>query len=57
VFIFLGAVLVLGSPSGIALTGLNVLLVDFMIRREEKQLERQFGEEWVRYRNQVRRWL
>ena len=57
VFIFLGAVLVLGSPSGIVLTALNVLLVDFMIRREEKQLERQFGEEWVRYRNQVRRWL
>lgn len=57
VFIFLGAVLVLGSPSGIVLTALNVLLVDFMIRREEKQLEREFGEEWVRYRNQVRRWL
>ena len=57
VFIFLGAVLLLGSPSGILLTALNVVLVDFMIRREEKQLEREFGEEWVRYRNQVRRWL
>ena len=57
VFIFLGAVLLLGSPSGILLTALNVVLVDFIIRREEKQLEREFGEEWVRYRNQVRRWL
>ena len=57
VFIFLGAVLFLGSPSGIVLTALNILLVDFMIRREEKQLEREFGEEWVRYKNQVRRWL
>lgn len=57
VFIFLGAVLFLGSPSGIVLNGLNVLLVDFMIRREEKQLERAFGEEWVRYKSQVRRWL
>ena len=57
VFIFLGAVLFLGSLSGIVLTALNVLLVDFMIRREEKQLARQFGEEWVRYKNQVRRWL
>ncbi len=57
VFIFLGAVLFLGSPGGIVLTALNVLLVDFMIRREEKQLEQAFGEEWVRYKNQVRRWL
>lgn len=57
VFIFLGAVLFLGSPSGILLTALNVLLVDFMIRREEKQLELAFGEEWVHYKNQVRRWL
>jgi protein-S-isoprenylcysteine O-methyltransferase Ste14 len=57
VFIFLGAVLVLGSPSGIVLTALNVLLVDFMIRREERQLERQFGDEWIHYRSQVRRWI
>jgi protein-S-isoprenylcysteine O-methyltransferase Ste14 len=57
VFIFLGAVLLLGSPSGILLTALNVVLVDFIIRREEKQLEREFGEHWERYRNQVRRWL
>jgi protein-S-isoprenylcysteine O-methyltransferase Ste14 len=57
VFIFLGAVLVFGSPSGLLLTALNILAVDFMIRREEKQLERIFGEEWVSYRNQVRRWV
>lgn len=57
VFIFLGAVLVLGSPSGLVLTALNIFAVDFMIRREEKQLERVFGEEWVRYRNRVRRWI
>jgi protein-S-isoprenylcysteine O-methyltransferase Ste14 len=57
VFIFLGAVLVFGSPSGLVLTVLNILVVDFMIRREEKQLERVFGEEWVRYRSQVRRWI
>jgi protein-S-isoprenylcysteine O-methyltransferase Ste14 len=57
VFIFLGAVLFLGSLSGIVLTALNVVLVDFMIRREERQLEREFGEDWVCYRNQVRRWL
>jgi protein-S-isoprenylcysteine O-methyltransferase Ste14 len=57
VFIFLGAVSILGSPSGIVLTVLNIVAVDFMIRREEKQLERDFGEEWASYRNRVRRWL
>ena len=57
VFIFLGAVLFLGSPSGIFLTAINILVVDRMIRREEKQLEREFGLEWVSYRDRVRRWL
>jgi protein-S-isoprenylcysteine O-methyltransferase Ste14 len=57
VFIFLGAVLYLGSPSGIALAALNVLAVDMMIRREEKQLEQKFGEDWTRYKKGVRRWL
>lgn len=57
VFIFLGAVLVFGSPSGLVLTVINILVVDFMIRREEIQLERIFGEEWVSYRNRVRRWI
>jgi protein-S-isoprenylcysteine O-methyltransferase Ste14 len=57
VFIFLGAVLFLGSPSGLVLTASNVFAVDFMIRREEKQLEREFGEEWVSYKHKVRRWL
>jgi protein-S-isoprenylcysteine O-methyltransferase Ste14 len=57
VFIFLGAALVLGSPFGLVLTALNIPVVDFMIRREEKQLEQDFGDEWVRYRNRVRRWL
>lgn len=56
-FIFLGAVLVLGSPSGIALTALNILVVDFMMRREERQLANEFGEAWVRYSKKVRRWL
>jgi protein-S-isoprenylcysteine O-methyltransferase Ste14 len=57
VFIFLGAVLYLGSPSGLVLTTANVLAVDFMIRREEKQLAQKFGEAWMVYANRVRRWL
>jgi protein-S-isoprenylcysteine O-methyltransferase Ste14 len=57
VFIFLGAVLVLGSPMGVVLTAINIVAVDLMIRREERQLERDFGEEWESYRSEVRRWL
>ncbi len=57
VFIFLGAVLFFGSPTGLFLTAINILLMDLWIRREEKQLEQYFGEEWVRYKNRVRRWL
>ena len=57
VFVFLGAALFLGSPAGIVLTGMNIIAVDFMIRREERQLCMSFGEEWVSYRNRVRRWL
>jgi protein-S-isoprenylcysteine O-methyltransferase Ste14 len=56
-FVFLGAVLILGSPSGILLTAINLVAVDLMIRREEKQLQREFGEEWTQYTHKVRRWL
>lgn len=42
VFIFLGAALFLGSPGGVLLTAINILAVDMWIRREERQLERDF---------------
>ena len=57
VFIFFGAMLVLGTPSGLILTALHLIAIDRFIRREEKQLERAFGEDWIEYRNHVRRWL
>jgi protein-S-isoprenylcysteine O-methyltransferase Ste14 len=57
VFIFLGAVLFLGSPSGIVLTVLAIFATDIMIRREEKQLAREFSQEWIDYRHRVRRWI
>lgn len=58
VFIFLGWALLLGSPAAILLTILNILLLNFwMIPKEEKQLERTFGEKWIHYRKRVRRWL
>jgi protein-S-isoprenylcysteine O-methyltransferase Ste14 len=57
VFIFFGTSLLLGSPSALVLTAIHLPLVDLMIRREEGQLERKFGEDWIRYKQQVRRWL
>jgi protein-S-isoprenylcysteine O-methyltransferase Ste14 len=57
VFIFFGASLVLGSPSAAVMTTLQIPLMDVMIRREEKQLEKTFGEAWLRYKQRVRRWL
>jgi protein-S-isoprenylcysteine O-methyltransferase Ste14 len=57
VFIFLGAVLFLGSTAGIVLTAVNIVAVDFMIKREEKQLARDFGDEWAADKARARRWL
>ncbi|MGB0065657.1 MAG: isoprenylcysteine carboxylmethyltransferase family protein [Terracidiphilus sp.] len=57
VFIFLGAVLFLGSPSGVALTAIAIAATDVMIRREEKQLAQKFGQEWTSYKSRVRRWI
>lgn len=57
VFIFLGAVLFLGSPSGIVLTAIAIIATDSMIRREERQLARDFGQQWTDYKSRVRRWV
>jgi protein-S-isoprenylcysteine O-methyltransferase Ste14 len=57
VFIFLGAVLYLGSPSGIVLTAVAIAATDLMIRREERQLARKFGQQWISYKSRVRRWI
>jgi protein-S-isoprenylcysteine O-methyltransferase Ste14 len=57
VFIFFGAALLLGSPSALFITAAHLPLVDRFIRREEQQLEMEFGDDWVRYRKGVRRWV
>jgi protein-S-isoprenylcysteine O-methyltransferase Ste14 len=57
VFIFFGAALVLGSPGALVITAAHLPLVDWFIKREERQLEKQFGEAWMRYRSQVREWI
>ena len=57
VFIFFGAALLFGSPTALCATALHLPLLDRFIRREEEQLERDFGEEWQSYKQRVRRWL
>ena len=57
VFCFFGAALLLGSPTAVLLTILHLPFVDLMIRREEKQLQRKFGEDFRIYKNKVRRWF
>jgi protein-S-isoprenylcysteine O-methyltransferase Ste14 len=39
------------------ITALHLPFIELFIRREERQLEQRFGDEWVRYRQSVRRWI
>jgi len=57
VFVFLGAASLLGSPAAVFVTIIHLPFVDLFIRREERQLEREFGEQWLQYRKRVRRWI
>jgi protein-S-isoprenylcysteine O-methyltransferase Ste14 len=57
VFVFFGAALWMGSPMGLLITVLHLPLVDLFIRREEKLLERDFGENWIHYKNRVHTWI
>jgi len=57
VFVFFGAALLLGSPTALFVTAIHLPLIDRFIRREEEQLEREFGDEWRSYKKRVRRWL
>ncbi len=57
VFIFFGAALLFGSPTALLVTAIHLPLIDMFIRREERQLERVFGEQWRSYAKRVRRWL
>jgi protein-S-isoprenylcysteine O-methyltransferase Ste14 len=57
VFIFFGAGLLFGSPVALAITAIHLPFLDLFIRREERQLEQKFGEEWSRYKRTVRRWI
>jgi len=57
VFVFFGAALLLASLTALLVTAIHLPLIDRFIRREEEQLEREFGEAWRSYKKRVRRWL
>jgi protein-S-isoprenylcysteine O-methyltransferase Ste14 len=57
VFMFFGAALLEGSPTALVATAIHIPLMDRFVRREEVQLERDFGEAWRSYKQRVRRWL
>jgi protein-S-isoprenylcysteine O-methyltransferase Ste14 len=57
VFIFFGAGLLFGSPGALLIVAAHLPLVDLFIRREERQLERTFGSDWLEYKSRVRRWI
>lgn len=57
VFCFFGAALLLGSPTALIMTVVHLPFVNLIIRREERQLEREFGDRFRAYKRQVRRWL
>ena len=55
--LWLGLAIFLGSiPILVVLAG-GVLLGNYVVMREERTLERQFGEVYLRYRSAVPRWL
>ena len=58
VALWVGLGVVLDNPWILVLLLPAVLLVHFgVVRREERYLERQFGEEYRRYKASVHRWL
>ena len=57
VFCFFGAALLLGSPTALIMTALHLPFMNLMIRREERQLEEKFGDNFRVYKRQVRRWV
>lgn len=63
--IYLGLTLVYGGVTALANSPWNALLLPFVlvlmqrgvIQREERYLERVFGEEYLQYKARVRRWI
>ncbi len=55
---YAGTAIALRSPTaGILLVPVFAIMDRIVVAREEAYLERRFGEAFIRYRSQVRRWL
>ncbi len=55
---YAGIAIALRSPTaGILLVPVLAIMDRIVVAREEAYLERRFGESFIRYRSQVRRWL
>ena len=58
VLILLGLSLQFNTIGGLIFTALFILFItNFQIKPEEKAMQKIFGEEFVNYKNKVRRWL
>ncbi len=58
VLILVGIGLFMGSLTPFAVIPLLGVLMDVMfIRAEERMLEEEFGDRWVRYKDETRRWV
>jgi len=55
--LFTGMVLIIGSWTNLILLGVLVLFGHFSILGEEKALEEQYGESYLKYKNQVARYF
>ena len=56
--LYAGLAFLLGNGWVLALAAPVLLVMDFwVVRREERHLEAKFGEDYLRYKAAVRRWL
>lgn len=58
IFLYIGLALLVGNWwSIILLPAVVIIMQAYVIRREEKYLTHAFGEQYLRYKKKVRRWL
>jgi len=58
VFAYLGLTCFLGNCWNLLLLPLLILLIqEYVIKKEERYLQEEFGQEYESYKSKVRRWL